>query len=207
MLTDTHAHLDFPDFANDLPDMLNRARSRGIHRVITIGTTIEGARRTLSVAANHADVYATVGVHPSNAMEASMEFATELRELAGQPRVVALGECGLDYHRLPSRQMHESAVATMAMGNETAADVGCERRRGGWRCGWRACRQGAYREDRESRHGIRSEERRRARLFDASDAVPWLGEPNEYVGVVARYDEARVRREPHHPLLGPQVRK
>ncbi|MEQ1858332.1 MAG: TatD family hydrolase [Chthoniobacteraceae bacterium] len=101
MLTDTHAHLDFPDFAADLDAVLNRARKAGVHRFITIGTTIEGSRRAIELADRFPMVWATVGVHPSNAMEAPDDVLTPLRELAKHPRVVALGECGLDYHRLP----------------------------------------------------------------------------------------------------------
>jgi TatD DNase family protein len=131
MLTDTHAHLDFPDFAEDLASLLIRARENGVHRVITISTSVEGAQRAIQLAAEHSEplaklqpeLWATVGVHPSNAMEASDDFVNALREAARHPRVVAIGECGLDYHRLPSRRMHEAAVATVALGNETPANV------------------------------------------------------------------------------------
>lgn len=123
MLTDTHAHLDFPDFASDFGDVLSRAREAGVSRIITISTTVEGTQRATSLAAAHPGVWATVGVHPSNATEAPEGFIDTLRSAARNPRVVAIGECGLDYHRLPSRKMHEAAVATVALGNQTPADV------------------------------------------------------------------------------------
>ncbi len=123
MITDTHAHLDFPDFSADLPGVLARAEAAGVQRIITIATTIAGAAQARSLAESHASVWATVGVHPANVMEAPDDVLTPLRELLKHPRVVALGECGLDYHRLPSSRMHEAAVATAALGNETAADV------------------------------------------------------------------------------------
>ncbi len=123
MLIDTHAHLDFPEFATDLPDVLARAAEAGVSRIVTVSTTIESSRRSISLAAGQASVFATVGIHPSNAETFSDDEMAALRELAGQPRVVALGECGLDYHNLPSSRMHESAVATAALGNETPADV------------------------------------------------------------------------------------
>jgi TatD DNase family protein len=123
MLTDTHAHLDFPDFAADLDAVLARADAAGVKRIITIGTTLEGSRRALDLAERFPQVWAAVGVHPGNASEAPDDVQTPLRELARHPKVVALGECGLDYHRLPSSRTHESAVATQALGNETDADV------------------------------------------------------------------------------------
>ena len=123
MLTDTHAHLDFPDFKEELPEVLARAAEAGVERIITISTSIEGCRRAIALAGQYAGVFATVGVHPSNAHEAPDDVITPLRELAQHPRVVAIGECGLDYHRLPSSRLHEAAVATVALGNETAVDV------------------------------------------------------------------------------------
>jgi TatD DNase family protein len=123
MLTDTHAHLDFPDFGGDIDGVLTRARESGVHRVITISTSVEGTQRALRLAAEHRAIWATAGVHPSNAPEAPDDFLEPLRVAAGNARVVAIGECGLDYHRLPSRMMHEAAVATAAFGNETPANV------------------------------------------------------------------------------------
>jgi TatD DNase family protein len=105
MLIDTHAHLDFPDFGNELDAILARATSAGVTRVITIGTTVEGSRRAVALAEKYPHVYATIGVHPSNADEAGDDSIAELRTLAAHPRVVALGEMGLDYHRLPSGRM------------------------------------------------------------------------------------------------------
>ncbi len=102
MLTDTHAHLDFPDFAGDLSEVLSRAEAAGVRRIITIGTTIEGSRRAIALAEQHPNVFATIGVHPSSADEAPADVLAPLRKLARHPRVVAIGECGLDYHRLPS---------------------------------------------------------------------------------------------------------
>jgi TatD DNase family protein len=123
MLTDTHAHLDFPDFAGDFDAVLTRARESGVHRVITISTSVEGTQRAIRLAAEDRTIWATVGVHPSNAAEAPDDFLESLQIAARNPRVVAIGECGLDYHRLPSRTMHEAAVATAALGNETPANV------------------------------------------------------------------------------------
>lgn len=98
---DTHAHLVYPDFAADLPEVLARARAAGITTVIAIGTDEASSRATLQLAERYADVFAVVGWHPNDAMAAPPDIRPMLRELAAHPKVVALGETGLDYHRLP----------------------------------------------------------------------------------------------------------
>lgn len=99
---DTHAHLDFPDFAEDLPEVLSRARGAGLARVITVGTDLQSSQRAIALSERYAEVYAVVGWHPGEAVAAPDDLRPELRALARHPKVVALGETGLDYHRLPS---------------------------------------------------------------------------------------------------------
>jgi TatD DNase family protein len=99
---DTHAHLDFPDFAGETEQIVARAEAAGITRIITIGTTLEGSLRAVEIADRFPHVYAAVGWHPSHVTEAPSQVAGELRALADHPKVVAIGECGLDYSRLPS---------------------------------------------------------------------------------------------------------
>ena len=128
MLTDTHSHLDFPDFAADLDGVLARAEAAGVKRLITIGTTLEGSRRALDLAERYPQVWATVGVHPSNADEAPEEFIPALRDLARHPKVVALGECGLDYHRLPGTgarrvELRAAGFVSTELPGEAEADV------------------------------------------------------------------------------------
>jgi TatD DNase family protein len=102
MLIDTHAHLDYPDFAADFEDVLARATEAGVTRVLTIGTSLASSRRAIELAEKHSNVFAVVGVHPTNAEEAPDDVIAPLRELAKSPRVAAIGETGLDYHNLPS---------------------------------------------------------------------------------------------------------
>src|SRR5437763_7988848 len=102
MLIDTHAHLDYPDFAPDFDDVLRRAKEAGVTRIITIGTSVESSRRAIALAETYSNVYAVIGVHPTTADESGDDVMTPLRELAKSPRAVAIGETGLDYHRLPS---------------------------------------------------------------------------------------------------------
>lgn len=98
---DTHAHLDFPDFQNDLPDLIARAREQGVEKIITIGTDLESSRRSLRIAESYPDVYAVVGWHPNHASEAPEDIRDELEQLARHPKVVGIGETGIDRYRLP----------------------------------------------------------------------------------------------------------
>ena len=100
MFYDTHAHLDFPDYAKDLTEVIERAQAAGITKIISIGTDLESSARAIKLAERFAGVFAAVGWHPSNAHEAP-ETSAQPRELAKHPKVVAIGEIGLDYHRLP----------------------------------------------------------------------------------------------------------
>src|SRR5438477_10271690 len=102
MLIETHAHLDYPDFAPDFDDVLRRATEAGVTRIITIGTSIESSRRAIDLAEKNANIFAVIGVHPTYVRESGDDVRTPLRELAKSPRVVAFGETGLDYHLLPS---------------------------------------------------------------------------------------------------------
>lgn len=107
---DTHAHLDYPDFAPDFFDVLRRAESAGIQKIISIGTDLESSRRAIGLAQQYSNVFAVVGWHPSDALKAPDDFRPELRQLAKEPKVVAIGETGLDYYRLPSRGQNFTAA-------------------------------------------------------------------------------------------------
>ncbi|MDQ6765114.1 MAG: TatD family hydrolase [Verrucomicrobiota bacterium] len=110
VLIDTHAHLDYPEFAPDFEEILARASAAGVTRVITIGTSLASSRRAVELAAQHPNVYAVVGVHPTSD-ESADDVLTPLRQLAQNPRVVAIGETGLDYHRLPSAEITKDKQA------------------------------------------------------------------------------------------------
>jgi TatD DNase family protein len=100
---DTHAHLDYPEFAADFPQLLERARTAGITKMISIGTNLESSQRAIQLAEKHENVFAVAGWHPNDALEAPDDIRPVLRELVKHPKVVAIGETGLDYYRLPSR--------------------------------------------------------------------------------------------------------
>lgn len=99
MLIDTHAHLCYPDFADDLPRIVERARAAGVERIVSIATTLEDARKTLTMAQQSNSVFASVGLHPGEISNAALGNVKELAALASKPKVVAIGETGLDYYR------------------------------------------------------------------------------------------------------------
>lgn len=122
-LVETHAHLDYPDFASDFDDVLRRATEAGVTRILTIGTSLESSRRAVDLAEKYPSIYAVVGVHPSYAEEAQEDVITPLRELGKHERVVAFGETGLDYHELPSVKVaKEKQVQVLSGALQTETD-------------------------------------------------------------------------------------
>jgi TatD DNase family protein len=135
MLVETHAHLDYPDFAHDLDAVLRRADEAGVTRIITIGTSIESSRRAIEMAEKYPAIYAAIGVHPTYVEEVEEDVFTPLRELAKNPRVVAIGETGLDYHQLPSEKVaKEKQVQVMtALRTETDEEIEAQIRDGAYK--------------------------------------------------------------------------
>jgi TatD DNase family protein len=103
VLIDTHAHLDYPEFDADRDEVVRRAAEAGVTRIISIGTNLESSQRAIALAEKYEGVFASVGIHPNDCVEANDDAITRLRELAKHPKVVAIGETGLDYHYLPSK--------------------------------------------------------------------------------------------------------
>ena len=100
MLFDTHAHLHFPEFAQDLDAVLSRAREAGVSCILTVGTDIETSEQAVLLAEKHPEIYAAVGIHPHHAAENGEAALEGIRRLAESSlKVVAIGETGLDYFR------------------------------------------------------------------------------------------------------------
>src|SRR5436190_20872752 len=113
-LFDTHAHLHFPDFAEDLPAVLERARAAGVARLLTIGTDVETSAAAIGVATLETNVWASVGIHPHDAAEADDATCAAIERLAAHARVVAIGEIGLDFFRnLSPREAQERTLRSM----------------------------------------------------------------------------------------------
>lgn len=98
MLVDSHCHLDFPDFADDLDAIVKRAETAGVGRIVTISTRVRKLDGLLAITARFPNIYCSVGTHPHNADEEDGITADELIALTKHPKVVALGEAGLDNH-------------------------------------------------------------------------------------------------------------
>jgi TatD DNase family protein len=98
-LIDSHAHLDFPQFDRDRDAVIRRAQEAGLVAIVNIGTNLASSRASVALAERYDFIYATVGIHPHDAETASEDTLEELRILAHHPKVVAIGEIGLDYYR------------------------------------------------------------------------------------------------------------
>jgi len=98
-LVDTHCHLDFNLFDSDREDVLQRAQEAGMVRILNPGIDLPSSEAALSLADQYPLVYAAIGVHPNDALTWNAASLAELRRLAQHPKVVAIGEIGLDYYR------------------------------------------------------------------------------------------------------------
>jgi TatD DNase family protein len=99
-LTDTHCHLNFASFHQDRDLVIERAREAGLERILNPGIDLETSRIALQLADDYPEVYGAIGVHPNSALTWGQETYRELEKLASNPKVVAIGEIGLDYYRL-----------------------------------------------------------------------------------------------------------
>nr|WP_321467136.1 TatD family hydrolase [uncultured Desulfobulbus sp.] len=98
-LIDTHCHLDMEDYGHDLDQVIATAGQHGVTRIITIGIDVPSSEAALRLATQHANVFATVGIHPHDAQQATPQSLERLRRLAGHAKVVGYGEIGLDYFK------------------------------------------------------------------------------------------------------------
>ncbi len=119
-MIDIGANLTHSAFRDDVGEVIARARSAGVARIIVTGTTVEESRAAAALA-DRFDLYATAGVHPHHARECGSGSLPALRELAQQPRVVAIGECGLDFNRnySPHPDQEKWLIAQLELALET----------------------------------------------------------------------------------------
>ncbi|SMX43174.1 TatD family hydrolase [Actibacterium lipolyticum] len=97
-ITDSHCHLDFPDFAEELPQVIDRALEAGVTRMVTICTKLRLLPQVQTIAQTYDPVFFAAGTHPMSAAEEPMASVDELVKLAAHPKFVGIGETGLDYH-------------------------------------------------------------------------------------------------------------
>src|SRR5438876_8456322 len=121
MLIDSHCHLDFPDFAGELAAVVSRARAADIARIVTISTRVKRHADVLGIAEGFADVYCSVGTHPHYAHDERDITVEALIDRTHHPKVVAIGEAGLDYHydRSPRAAQEQGLRNHIAAARET----------------------------------------------------------------------------------------
>ena len=124
MVADSHCHLADPRLRDDVADVIARARDAGVTTLIAVGAidSIATDRLTVAIAERNDGVYAAVGVHPHNAIDCDAGRLAELRDLARSPRVVAIGESGLDFHYMQSPQAAQEDALRRHL--ELAAELG-----------------------------------------------------------------------------------
>ncbi len=124
-LIDTHCHLTFEPLADDVPGVIERSRQAGVTGWVTVGTSLADSRQAVDLAGQHAGMYAAVGIHPHDAKDADEAALAELKQTAQGPKVVAIGETGLDFHYNFSKQPDQKRVfaAHLDMATELALPV------------------------------------------------------------------------------------
>jgi TatD DNase family protein len=120
-LIDIGANLTHAAFRDDLPEVVARARAAGVSQIVVTGTTVEESRTAAALAEAHS-LHSTVGVHPHHARECGPDTISALRSIASHPKVVAIGECGLDFNRnySPHPDQEKWFVAQLELGIELA---------------------------------------------------------------------------------------
>lgn len=110
-ITDSHCHLDFPDFADELPQVIERAVAAGVTRMVTICTKLRQLDQVRVIAEAHAPVFFAAGTHPMSAAEEPLASVEQLVALAKHPKFVGIGETGLDYHyTAESRDIQQTSL-------------------------------------------------------------------------------------------------
>ena len=97
-ITDSHCHLDFPDFEGEIPAIVKRAKDAGVVRMVTICTKLKNEPSVRAIAETHAPIFYAAGTHPMNVASEPLATVDQLIEIAGHPKMVGIGETGLDYH-------------------------------------------------------------------------------------------------------------
>lgn len=121
-LIDTHAHLDMPQFEEDLEIVLTRSREKGIAEIITVGTDISSSKKAIALAEKCHFIWAAVGIHPHDAKTFNESTYLMLKEMASHKKVVAIGEVGLDFYR--NLSPHEKQVYAFKSQIKLARELG-----------------------------------------------------------------------------------
>ena len=122
MLIDSHAHIDLPDFAHDRDEVLARAQRQGVSAIVNIGINLASSRESIQIAQHYPDVFTSVGFHPNDTAQLRGGDLSQLAQLAGAAKVVAIGEIGLDFYRRASP--HQRQVEAFQQQLTLAAELG-----------------------------------------------------------------------------------
>ncbi len=120
ILVDTHAHLDSARYKDDLEEVISRAQAADVQAIITVGADVDSSRRAVALAQQHPLIYATVGIHPHEAAHVGAHDLSALKQLSRHPKVLAIGETGLDFYRnlSPRHSQREVFVAQLELAME-----------------------------------------------------------------------------------------
>ena len=124
-MIDTHAHLNFPQFDRDREKVIRDATSGGVERIVNVGVDLESSQKSINLAQAYPQIYATVGFHPHDAKKFTKSSLKELKRLAQHPKVVAIGEIGLDLHRnlSPVEKQKEAFVSQLQLASDLGLPV------------------------------------------------------------------------------------
>ena len=124
-LTDTHTHLDFPHFDGDRERVIERAATAGVRAIVDVGTDQASSQAAVALAEAYPQIYAAVGVHPHDAKTVTKEVLEKLGALASHPKVVAIGEIGLDFYRdlSPRDKQRQAFQQQLALASEIGKPV------------------------------------------------------------------------------------
>ena len=125
ILVDTHAHLDSAQFVGDLKELVSRARAADVSTIITVGTDLDSSRTAVALAEEHPGIFAAVGIHPHEAAHAGDKELAQLALLSKHPKVVAIGETGLDFYRnlSPPDRQRQVFLAQLELAREVDKPV------------------------------------------------------------------------------------
>jgi len=121
-IVDSHCHLDFPDFDGEIPDIVARARAAGVTRMVTIATKMQNVPRVAAIAESHDSVFFAAGLHPMSVASEAPITLSDLLDLARHPKMVGIGETGLDYHY--TADSAEAQKAALRLHIEAARQTG-----------------------------------------------------------------------------------
>lgn len=109
-MIDVHCHLNFHAFEKDYDEVIKDAFEAGVEKIINVGTKIDSSQKAVDLAKKYENLYAIVGVHPHHADKLSQNWTSELEKLANEPKMVGIGECGLDYYSYKSNAIVDPKI-------------------------------------------------------------------------------------------------